>query len=153
MELGRDGPVTLDTLFLNGRAVHHKYADIEDITVRANMAGIILCGILDPTGFSEVTVTVKGGEDITFERPLYPFQSFFPAWLFSSQLQWASRLGKALQNAKAEAQGGVPDAQSRGGRDDFEREVQQKMNSGELEGMNELQVTYPDGSVHKFNAK
>ena len=41
----------------------------------------------------------------------------------------------------------------RSGRAGFESEIQRKMNSGELQGVQDLQVTYPDGSTHKFNAK
>ena len=48
---------------------------------------------------------------------------------------------------------GCATQQPRGGRADFESEVQQKINSGELQGLQDLQVTYPDGSTHKFNAK
>jgi len=48
---------------------------------------------------------------------------------------------------------GCTTQQSGGGRSDFEQEIQKKIDSGEMQGIQDLQVTYPDGTTHKFNSK
>lgn len=85
-----------------GTPVFYPYSDIVDVEVRVVLAGIILCGITDPTQGSSVVVTLKDGTHHQFKFDRIGGLPFL-LWLFRSEWRCAHLIGQAFQNARMQA--------------------------------------------------
>lgn len=79
-----------------GRTVTYRWANIEDVRVRAEFGGILLCGILDPTLGSCVRLKFKDGTSKDIRVPT-SLMFIAPLWIVSSGWSKAHKLGKVFQ--------------------------------------------------------
>lgn len=94
-----------------GKFVSYKWADVDEVSIRAMYANSLFCGILDPTGGSCVRIKFRDGKiwDIHTKKLS---MSFFPFWLFSTELARADQIGSAAQtlvdSQKKHQRGDIP---------------------------------------------
>jgi hypothetical protein len=79
-----------------GTAATYRWADIENVSVRASFGAILLCGILDPTSDSRVRLKFNDGTTKDISVGKVPMR-VLPFWLFNLEWSRAHKAGKAFQ--------------------------------------------------------